>query len=210
VERLHDYLERSFLPGRQFSCPADFNSQLAEFLVRANSRQHRVLGCRPGDRVDADRHAMLGLPPVPPVTGWRHSMRLPRDHYLRFDSNDYSVHPAVIGRRIQARADLDRLQVWCEGRLVADHQRVWARTRQCQNSTISSPAGCCAGTGSRCCIPVNDISFGNGSPCASDNSATVRRVGDHGRNSRASCGAHRRRHPRQSRTQATRIRCRSD
>ena len=54
-------------------------------------------------------------------------MRLPRDHYLRFDSNDYSVHPAVIGRRIQARADLDRLQVWCEGRLVADHQRVWAR-----------------------------------------------------------------------------------
>ena len=54
-------------------------------------------------------------------------MLLPRDHYLRFDSNDYSVHPAVIGRRIQARADLDRLQVWCEGRLVADHQRVWAR-----------------------------------------------------------------------------------
>jgi hypothetical protein len=70
---------------------------------------------------------MLSLPPVPPVTGWQHSMRLPRDHYLRFDSNDYSVHPAVIGRRIQARADLSRLQVWCEGRLVADHQRVWAR-----------------------------------------------------------------------------------
>jgi transposase len=127
VERLHDYLERSFLPGRQFSCPADFNSQLAEFLVRANSRQHRVLGCRPVDRVDVDRRAMLSLPPVPPVTGWRHSMRLPRDHYLRFDSNDYSVHPAVIGRRIQAGADLDRVQVWCEGRLVADHQRVWAR-----------------------------------------------------------------------------------
>jgi hypothetical protein len=54
-------------------------------------------------------------------------MRLPRDHYLRLDSNDYSVHPAVIGRMIQAGADLSRLQVWCEGRLVADHQRVWAR-----------------------------------------------------------------------------------
>jgi transposase len=127
VERLHDYLERSFLPGRRFSSPEDFNSQLAEFLVRANSRQHRVLGCRPVDRVETDRQAMLSLPPVPPVTGWQHSMRLPRDHYLRFDSNDYSVHPAVIGRRIQARADLSRLQVWCEGRLVADHQRVWAR-----------------------------------------------------------------------------------
>jgi transposase len=127
VERLHDYLERSFLPGRRFSCPADFNSQLTDFLARANSRRHRVLGCRPIDRVDADRQAMLSLPPVPPVTGWRHSTRLPRDHYLRFDSNDYSVHPAVIGRMIQARADLSRVQVWCEGRVVADHQRLWAK-----------------------------------------------------------------------------------
>jgi hypothetical protein len=42
----HDYVERSFLPGRRLSCQEDFNSQLAEFLVRANSRQHRVLGCR--------------------------------------------------------------------------------------------------------------------------------------------------------------------
>ncbi len=29
VERAHDYLERSFLPGRTFSSPADFNTQLA-------------------------------------------------------------------------------------------------------------------------------------------------------------------------------------
>jgi transposase len=28
VERLHDYLERSFLPGRVFTSPADFNAQL--------------------------------------------------------------------------------------------------------------------------------------------------------------------------------------
>ena len=41
-------------------------------------------------------------------------------------------------------------------------------------------------------------------------SATVRSVGDHGRDCRASCGDHRRRHPRPSRTQATRIRCRSE
>ena len=33
-------------------------------------------------------------------------MRLPRDHYVRLDSNDYSVHPAEIGRRIEVRADL--------------------------------------------------------------------------------------------------------
>jgi len=140
VERLHDYLERSFLPGRRFSCPADFNSQLTEFLSRANARRHRVLGCRPIDRFDADRQAMLALPPVPPVTGWQHSTRLPRDHYLRFDSNDYSVHPAVIGRVVQGRADLSRVQVWCEGRVVADHQRLWAK-----HQTVSDFAHVVAG-----------------------------------------------------------------
>jgi transposase len=134
VERLHDYLERSFLPGRMFGSPADFNHQLAGFLVRANLRHHRSLGCRPADRIDADRAAMVSLPPVPPATGWRASLRLPRDHYVRCDSNDYSVHPAVIGRRVEVVADLHRVRVRCEGRLVADHDRTWAR-----HQTISDP-----------------------------------------------------------------------
>ena len=87
----------------------------------------RVLGCPPGDRVAADRAAMLPLPPVPPEVGWRKSLRLPRDHYVRLDSNDYSVHPAVIGRRVEVHADLDRVWVTCEGAIVADHARVWAQ-----------------------------------------------------------------------------------
>ena len=111
VERFHDYLERSFLPGRTFTGPDDFNHQLAEFLTRANQRHHRALGCRPIDRLDGDRQAMLGLPAVPPVTGWRSSTRLARDHYLRLDGNDYSVHPAAIGRRVELAADLHRVRV---------------------------------------------------------------------------------------------------
>jgi len=134
VERLHDYLERSFLPGREFSSPADFNTQLQEFLARANTRHHRRLGCRPADRVAADRAAMLALPPVPPVVGWHHSTRLPRDYYVRLDANDYSVHPEVIGRRIEVAADLHRVRVACEGRLVADHERIWAK-----HQTITDP-----------------------------------------------------------------------
>lgn len=126
LERFHDYLERSFLPGRSFASPEDFNTQLAEFLVRANARRMRVLGCTPGDRVATDRAAMLPLPPVPPEVGWRKSLRLPRDHYVRLDSNDYSVHPAVVGRRIEVHADPTRVWVTCEGAIVADHARVWA------------------------------------------------------------------------------------
>ena len=82
VERANGYLETSFLPGRTFASPADFNAQLKAWLVRANQRHHRALGCRPVDRIDADRAAMVTLPPVPPVVGWRLTARLPRDHYV--------------------------------------------------------------------------------------------------------------------------------
>lgn len=126
IERAHDYLERSFLPGRTFSSAHDFNAQLQDWLAQSHARPRRALGCAPDDRIAADRAAMLGLPPVAPATGWRLATRLPRDHYVRVDSNDYSVHPGVIGRRIEVVADLDRVRVLSDGRLVADHERVWA------------------------------------------------------------------------------------
>jgi transposase len=101
----------------------------------ANQRRKRSLGCVPADRIGADKAAMLALPPVPPTVGWENTLRLPRDHYVRLGSNDYSVHPTAIGRRVLVRADLDRVRVWCEGAVVADHERVWAR-----HQTISDPA----------------------------------------------------------------------
>jgi hypothetical protein len=92
-----------------------------------NARPRRALGCASTDRIAADRAAMLALPPVAPATGWRTSTRLARDHYVRLDGNDYSVHPGVIGRRVEVLADLARVRVLCEGRVVADHERAWAR-----------------------------------------------------------------------------------
>jgi transposase len=134
VERLHDYLERSFLPGRSFAGPADFNAQISSWLAMVSTRPRRALGCAPTARVAADLAAMLPLPPVAPATGWRASTRLARDHYVRLDGNDYSVHPAVIGRRVELVADLARVRVLCDGRVVADHERAWAK-----HQTISDP-----------------------------------------------------------------------
>jgi transposase len=133
--RANGYLETSFLPGRSFAGPSGFNAQLADWLVRANSRQHRALGCRPADRWEADRAAMLGLPPVAPATGWRLATRLPRDHYVRVGSSDYSVDPAVIGRTVEAAAGLEEVMVTCGGRQVARHRRCWAA-----HQTITGPA----------------------------------------------------------------------
>jgi transposase len=135
IERAHDWLERSFLPGRTFTGPDDFNDQMRGFLAVGNARVRRALGCAPVDRITADLTAMLTLPPVPPAVGWHAHARLARDHYIRLDSNDYSVHPAAIGRRIEISADLRRVRVTSEGRLVADHRRAW-----CWHQTFTDPA----------------------------------------------------------------------
>lgn len=134
VERANGYLETSFLPGRTFASPADFNAQLEAWLPKANGRKHRALDCRPMDRFDSDRAAMLPLPPVAPILGWRAAVRLPRDHYVRLDANDYSVHPSVVGRRVDVCAGLDTVTVRCAGRVVAEHQRCWAK-----HQTITDP-----------------------------------------------------------------------
>ena len=127
VERRNGFFETSFMPGRTFMSPADFNAQFQDWLERANQRLVRTFKARPVDLVDADRAAMLALPPIPPPVGWRNQIRLGRDYYVRVDSSDYSVDPNAIGRQVVVTADLERVQVRLDGRVVADHRRVWAR-----------------------------------------------------------------------------------
>jgi transposase len=134
VERFNGYLETSFLPGRRFSSPPDFNAQLHEWLGhRANRRMHKTLGCRPIDRLEEDRAAMMALPPFLPDTAHRFTTRLGRDHYVRVGSCDYSVHPKAIGRLIEVRSDLEQVTVTCGAELVASHERSWARHRSISN-----------------------------------------------------------------------------
>lgn len=126
TERNNGYLETSFLPGRMFASPTDFNAQLAAWLPKANTRTIRSLGGRPVDVLDRDIAAMTILPPHPPATGLQARVRLGRDYYVRVDSNDYSVDPRVIGRLVDVTATLTRVIVVCDGTAVADHERSWA------------------------------------------------------------------------------------
>lgn len=135
VERRNGWFETSFMPGRTFASPADFNAQFADWLATANARMVRTIKARPVDLLDADRAKMLALPPVPLHLGWRNSIRLPRDYYVRLDSSDYSVDPTMIGRIVDVHADLHRVRVRAGGRLVAEHGRVWAR-----GMTVTDPA----------------------------------------------------------------------
>jgi transposase len=127
IERNNGYLETSFLPGRRFESVADFNRQLTSWLVKANNRIHATTKVRPAEAAYEDRGAMLGFPPVLPDTAWRFSTRLPRDHYVRVFTNDYSVNPRFVGQRIEVKVTLDEVIATCEGTEVARHRRCVAK-----------------------------------------------------------------------------------
>lgn len=136
VERNNGFFETSFLPGRSFASPVDFNDQLGDWLAtRANTRTVRAIQGRPVDLLETDRQAMTPLPPVAPAVGLTQRIRLARDYYVRVDTCDYSVDPRVIGRFVEVTASPTRVLVLCEGAPVAEHERSWAK-----HAVITDPA----------------------------------------------------------------------
>lgn len=136
VERANGYLETSFMPGRRFADRDDFNTQLGDWLEnRANVRVHSGLRCRPSERIDEDLAAMMALPPVLPDMDAHRDLRLPADHWVRHQSNDYSVHPKAVGRRVHVRVDDSQVTVTLGKETVACHDRVLGR-----HVTVTDPA----------------------------------------------------------------------
>jgi transposase len=132
VERLQDFMERSFEPGRRFANELDFQLQLDDwFADRANPRVHKTLRCRPIDRLIEERAVMAPLPVVAPDVDRRWVLRVPPDPYLRFDTCDYSLDPGLVGRRVEVRVtDREVLAVALDtDEEACRHQRSFARHR---------------------------------------------------------------------------------
>jgi transposase len=135
VERANGFLETSFLPGRTFASPHDFNEQLVDWLVHANARTVRSIHGRPVDRLAVEYPSMLALPPVAPTVGLRERVRLGREYYVRLDTVDYSVDPRAIGRIVDITASAEVVTVCCDGQVVAEHRRSWAK-----HDVVTDPA----------------------------------------------------------------------
>ncbi len=130
VERLQGYAETSFEPGRSFANELDFQEQLDRwFEERANVRFHRTLRCRPLDRLAEELTVMRALPEQLPDVDRRVVTRVPPDPYLRVDSNDYSLDPRLVGRRVELRVSQRELLAACldTGELACRHARSFAR-----------------------------------------------------------------------------------
>jgi transposase len=132
VERLQDFMERSFESGRCFANELDYQLQLdGWFDERANARVHKTLRARPVDRLLEERAVMAALPAHAPDTDRRWALRVPPDPYLRFDTCEYSLHPRLVGRRVEARVtEREVLAVALDtGELACRHPRSFAKHR---------------------------------------------------------------------------------
>ena len=150
VERLQGYLETNFEPGRRFANELDFQLQLDAWFEKANA-PHAQDAARAPDRpagrgARGDAAAARAASPTSTAAGWS---RVPPDPHLRFDTNDYSLDPNLVGRRVEVRATPAR-----------DHR---GRARH----AASSPAGTSAASRRTARSPRSSTPARSGSAAAS-------------------------------------------
>lgn len=130
LERLHDFIERSFEPARRFANQLDFQDQLDRwFSERANPRLHRGIRAVPAERLASERQRMRPLPEAMPDLDRRWVIRVPAQPYLRWDTNDYSLDPRLVGRRVEVRVSQREVTAVAldTGELAARHRRSFAK-----------------------------------------------------------------------------------
>ena len=128
LERSHRFVHGNFEAGRRFANHLDFQEQLERWCERINARKHRSTHQVIAERLTSERQHMRALPTVMPDTEQRFVTRVPAQPYLRIDRNDYSLHPRLIGRRVEVRASQSEIRAVAldTGELAARHRRVFA------------------------------------------------------------------------------------
>lgn len=123
VERGVRFVKDNFLPGRTFTDLGDLNAQARKWCDEKNRRVHGTTGERPCDRLP--REQLQALPTEEKLAPFRfETRRVSRDGFVSFDGVRYGVPWAYSGREVAVRLLRGRLEVWFDGRLIAEHPQV--------------------------------------------------------------------------------------
>ena len=92
---------------------------------------HKTLRAHPIERLIEEREVMRALPEREPDVDRRWVTRVPPDPHLRFDTNDYSLDPNLVGRRVEVRASQREIVAVAldTGELACRHERCFAKNR---------------------------------------------------------------------------------
>jgi transposase len=123
VERMFRFIERGFLPGRQFTDWADANRQARAWCDRVNARPKRHLQATPRELFAVEHPALRRLPRWIPEPYLVHERLVNIEGYVILHTNCYSVPTAFIGRRLEVRETPDRIIIYDGPREVTTHPR---------------------------------------------------------------------------------------
>ncbi len=124
VERIIDYLERSFLPLRHFEGLDDLQHQHDTWArMVAFERRPRRLGGSVADAWRVEQAFLAALPGVLPSTDQHLEVRVSRDGFVRVGGVEYSVPPGLGTRRVQVVLGPREVVIHLDGGELARHRR---------------------------------------------------------------------------------------
>jgi len=125
VERPFAYVENNFLAGRTFDDWQDLNRQARDWCDRvANRKEKRELGMSPDAAWLLEKPALQALPQVAPPVYESYPRTVDQEGYVHLDTNRYSVPESLVGKDVEALKYWQRVVVYHNRRLVAEHARV--------------------------------------------------------------------------------------
>ena len=136
VERAIQYVRTAFFTALSWTDLKDLNRQALEWCsgeaVQRRCPENKAVTVY--EAFVEEKTHLLQLPSDPFYARDRYQARVGKTPYVRFDLNDYSVSPHVVGKMVTVMADLGTVQVLHEGSVVAEHPRCFDKGKQVEDN----------------------------------------------------------------------------
>jgi len=130
VEALVKWVKGNFLAGRVFADDADLAAQAAAWREQANTRPSAATGVPPCKRLPEEAAAGEALPATARDYGLCLAGQVSAESLVAVLGNRYSVPVAHVRAPVIARVHRDRVRLWRDTTLLADHARAADGARQ--------------------------------------------------------------------------------
>jgi len=128
VENGVGYLKKNFLAGLQLSSLEALNAALRQWLDQvANVRVHGETHQKPQDLFELEKPKLRPLTVLPYDLGTVITVSVSRRCRIRLDTNHYSVPPRYANTTLILKAYPERLCLYHQDQLVAEHSRSYQR-----------------------------------------------------------------------------------
>lgn len=134
VENAVGYVKKNFLAGFDIH---DFSSVNPAgkiwFEETANVRTHGSTHKKPLELFKTEKPAMSALPVMPYDTGSTRTVRANNRFRISLDGNKYSVPAELAGKQLTLKAYCDRICIYYDHKLIAQHTRSYDRNQDYEN-----------------------------------------------------------------------------